>query len=315
LNRFSKDLILKTAEILDVSAGAVVKDSYVAQAIHTITQVKNDDFEVILQGGTSLSKQGIIQRMSEDCDFRIQKTPKAQSLSKSAIKKGLRTFKHEIADALKCNGFTILHSKTHNEGNFTCIEARYQGSENTGYLKPHIKIDLFHKNVLLKPKIIDVTTLVKTIIGEESSDVTFPVKTMAIDETAAEKWVALTRRISNAMQDPKPSDKDLVRHLYDLSQLFKKKLLHGSYKEIIQQKIEEDRRLSKNYGDAYTVSPIETSKNIINAIQNDHKWSSHWDQFLDNMVFAAEKLSFHEACQQLNAMSKIIFEALSVFPA
>jgi predicted nucleotidyltransferase component of viral defense system len=52
--------------------GEVEKDWYVTQVIRKISKIHYEDFQVIFTGGTALSKAyGLIQRFSEDVDFRV----------------------------------------------------------------------------------------------------------------------------------------------------------------------------------------------------------------------------------------------------
>ena len=68
-----EELISITAERLGLSEPYVIeKDLYVTLAIAALMQVNNPYFKLIFQGGTALAKaHRIVQRMSEDCDFRI----------------------------------------------------------------------------------------------------------------------------------------------------------------------------------------------------------------------------------------------------
>lgn len=64
---------------LNLSQFAVEKDFYITNVIRTLITVDDDYFTLVFQGGTSLSKgYQIIQRLSEDVDFRVV-------LKKSAI--------------------------------------------------------------------------------------------------------------------------------------------------------------------------------------------------------------------------------------
>jgi hypothetical protein len=64
-----------------------------------------------------------------------------------------------------------------------------------------------------------VSSMIRVTLGNEySNHGYFPVACVSLDETAAEKWVALSRRIVDAKQTLRDLDKDLVRHLYDLNQ-------------------------------------------------------------------------------------------------
>lgn len=104
------------------------------------------------------------------------------------------------------------------------IRASFAGAGAPSYLKPHIAIDCFLGELELDPQIKGVSSLVKVVLGDECDHQYFPVACVALDETAAEKWVALICRIAGSSKKERDSDKHLVRHLYDLYHLKNKKL-------------------------------------------------------------------------------------------
>lgn len=104
-----KELISITSERLKLPQPYVIeKDYYLTQAISLVTQIENEAFELVFQGGTCLAKaHRIIKRMSEDCDFRIRMKSSASLMSKETKRKTLRLFRREIVSTLHNNGFII----------------------------------------------------------------------------------------------------------------------------------------------------------------------------------------------------------------
>ncbi|MCH9770416.1 MAG: nucleotidyl transferase AbiEii/AbiGii toxin family protein, partial [Gammaproteobacteria bacterium] len=97
-----------------------------------------------------------------------------------------------------------------------------------------------------KPKIMRISSLIKLTLGEKCAHASFPVTCLNLDETAAEKWVALTRRIAETeRRKPRANDKHLVRHLYDLYHLKKHNYLSGQYKKIIAKIMQRDGDIFK----------------------------------------------------------------------
>ena len=214
--------IRKTAIQLGLPADFIRKDYFVTKAIRLLTRVKNDYFELIFQGGTSLSKgYRVINRLSEDIDFRVRLKSSACSLGKNAKRTQLRLFRSLLVDSLVNAGFDIQSKdvKVFYEGRYMSIRASFEGAGGIAYLKPHIAIDCFLGELELEPQIKDISSMVKVVLGEECEHQYFSVACVALDETAAEKWVALTRRVARSSQEERDSDKHLVRHLYDLYQL------------------------------------------------------------------------------------------------
>jgi len=308
LNKPDAALIKKTAKLLQIPEIFVRKDVFVTNAIYILSQVKNDYFSLVFQGGTSLAKLNVIKRMSEDVDFRVIQTEKANSLGKEARRKALRDYRYELVDALTQAEFNVDDTQTFYEGRFFRIPAQFDRSEAITYLKPHVAIELFLGDVRLASQKTSITTLVKTILPNESDDKSCEVNCVSLDETAAEKWVALMRRVSGSYERQRRSDKHLVRHLYDLSMLLGKEHLTGDYKTITQSVIESDKKLFNKYNDAYKQSPIDASKKVLDLLFTDKRWQAHWSEFLDQMVYDREKPSFLQACEQLRVMSQVIHE-------
>ena len=94
---------------------------------------------------------------------------------------------------------------------------------------------------------------------------------------AAEKWVALTRRVAGTQEKMRPDDKQLVRHIYDLFQLQQQKILTGQYVKLINKIIQKDRMMFKGKQSAYTQNPYRTSMQALDLLEQDPAWQQHWD--------------------------------------
>lgn len=264
-----KELSEATSFKLNLSQLAVEKDFYVTHVIQTLTQIQNDYFDLVFQGGTSLSKgYKLIERLSEDVDFRIIQHPATFNLSKNTKRKKLREFRHEIVETLKLAGFTLPNDaiRVFYEGNFMQINAAFDNADKLTYLKPHVAIECFMGDLALLPSSKSITTLIKTTLGNKCNHQEISVNCIALDETAAEKWVALTRRIANSRLRSHLNDKHLVRHLYDLYFLSQSGLLTGDYQKLIPNLLNKDREQFKKYNP--TTNAAVGIPKIIVAINN-----------------------------------------------
>ena len=100
-----------TAKKLGIDSTVIEKDIYVTKIIHVISQVKHEHYRLIFQGGTCLAKaHKIIPRMSEDCDFRIEKKSLIE-LSRSKARNELKDFKQTIKENLQKANFIVDDSK------------------------------------------------------------------------------------------------------------------------------------------------------------------------------------------------------------
>jgi predicted nucleotidyltransferase component of viral defense system len=85
--------ISDTGELLRLDETVIEKDYYVTQVIHSLSNLESDIFRLIFCGGTCLAKaHKIVQRMSEDIDFKVQ-LKISKNLSKSRLKKELKEFR------------------------------------------------------------------------------------------------------------------------------------------------------------------------------------------------------------------------------
>lgn len=305
----------KASALLGIPADFVRKDYFVTQVIHALTKIDDDYFELIFQGGTSLSKgYQIIRRLSEDVDFRVLQKQKTLTLGKEIRRKKLRDFRYALIEELKKTGFLVSEESIRvlYEGRFMSIQATFPDSEKISYLKPHVAIDCFLGDLALTPVTKDITTLIKLTLGDECDHRTLPVSCVALDETAAEKWVALTRRIANTKIKSRQSDKDLVRHLYDLYQLKTGGFLSGEYTSLVDKVIEKDKSQFKHHNDDYIQNPIRESELALDLLYNDKQWKDHWDYFLEQMVYEENKPSFDKAYSQFQLLSREIFETLKI---
>jgi len=86
-------------EGLTALAEAVIeKDLLITEVLRSVVAVDSDGIQLVFCGGTCLSKaHGLIERMSEDIDFKLVLP---QGLSRSARSRLLSQFKKRLAAAL-----------------------------------------------------------------------------------------------------------------------------------------------------------------------------------------------------------------------
>src|SRR3989338_4972112 len=89
------DLITEVTNFLGLrSQGFVEKDLFVTKAIEVVNGLENDFFRLIFSGGTCLAKaHKIINRVSEDIDFRVAQTVAADALNKEQFRRELRRYR------------------------------------------------------------------------------------------------------------------------------------------------------------------------------------------------------------------------------
>jgi hypothetical protein len=308
-----KDLAQATSIKLNLNQYAVEKDFHITNVIRTLTLVDNAHFALVFQGGTSLSKgYQVIRRLSEDVDFRIVPKHSANKLGKESLRNCLRDYRYAMVKALREAQFKIADEaiKVFYEGRFMSIDVEFDDNQQISYLKPHIAIECFLNELALEPQISQITSLIKLTMKEECHHIPFPVNCVALDETAAEKWVALTRRVSGTKIKSRQSDKHLVRHLYDLYKLNTSGVLSGDYRYIIGRIIDKDRLQYLKHDPSYAEDPVQASELALESLLKDNQWREHWDIFIKEMVYDDNKPSFDVAYNELLLLSKEIIGSI-----
>jgi len=146
-NTPSKAVFEEVAQVLGVNESFIEKDWYAVQVIAAISKINSADFKLIFSGGTALSKaHGLIQRFSEDIDFRVMAyhdalTRTARSNLKKLIIKALRSIDFIIKDedVMARDENRFFSMKIEYESQFSRLDA----------LRPHILIEM----ALLNPQL------------------------------------------------------------------------------------------------------------------------------------------------------------------
>lgn len=308
--------IKSLAEFLGLNEFVIEKDFYVTQAIGIVGQINNPNFDIIFQGGTSLAKaHRVIERMSEDCDFRIVLKDSGQKISRDEKRKMLRNFRNMLISKLKTAGFFIDEDSiaVRNEGQFIAIRASYLSAfSHVDLLKPFILLEFFLSDVKIEPEKKPVTTLIQQVFGDKVNHPTFLIASIAVVETAAEKWVGLTRRIATSAYRKYYHDKNLVRHLYDLYQIDRNGYFSDEFYPLASRIVMEDREHYKSHNNHYYEDPIREIKCAIDTLHNSVEWRENWEQFTTTMVFSREKVNYSDALKNLDTKTARVFEKLEL---
>lgn len=93
------EVLNEIASELAVDVAFVEKDWYASQALNAIASIENENFIVMFSSRTSLTKaHGLIQRFSEDLDFRCQY---AQVMSGNQQNNARRRLREQVVYAIK----------------------------------------------------------------------------------------------------------------------------------------------------------------------------------------------------------------------
>ena len=134
----------------------------------------------------------------------------------------------------------------------------------------------------------------------------FLVDVMSMVETAAEKWVALTRRVATMAHHQAYQDQSLVRHLYDLYKMNEHGVLTEQFSTLVTDIIQQDREQFKTHNAQYHQNPRVEIDRALEELKTDPKWRQYWNEFVQTMVFGAEKPSYDNALANFVKQSKVV---------
>ncbi len=247
--------------------------------------------------------------MSEDCDFRISLWPGIVFKRET-----LREFRQTILRALRENGFNCPDNviRVRNLGKFMELRIPYPSlySERLPVLKPYLAVEFFLNTVKLPTQIESITTLIRQTLGETAQHPIGKISCLSPLETAAEKWVALTRRIATMDYRTYYEDANLVRHLYDLYRIEKSGYsFDEGMMQLIRIIVEGDRQQYKNHNPAYFAHPSQEIRRALQALKDNDLWQNHWEKFMKQMVFG-EKPSYADVLDNFIRKSEKILYSL-----
>jgi predicted nucleotidyltransferase component of viral defense system len=293
------------------SIGLVEKDLEVVRAIAAIAALDASPFTLIFGGGTALARaHKIVRRMSEDIDFKI--VPMAAApISRSGLRRALAKLRGQVRDALLAAGFAFDPEDDHaqhsqNEDRYTVWHLPYESISGAGEgLRPEIKIELTYAPMRQPPVPLSVSSFVTEAINGPP-DIPH-IACVGLNETAAEKLVALTRRTAMDLAGLSRGEADptLVRHIYDLHAM--RDLVDTSTVAGLAAAIAAaDAVEFGNQYPAYSADIAGETHKALRALQADAKHRDRYDEFMAAMVFG-EKPKFEAAVANLVDLANMVW--------
>lgn len=286
-NKELKELISATQQYINLSEAVLEKDYYVTQVIHALSNLENEYFRLIFCGGTCLAKaHKIVTRMSEDVDFKIQFKETETGFSKTRLLKELKVFRAYIKSKLNLPGLSAGEPIVRNEGQYSRIDLTYPSCFPANKtLRPDILLEFTLSDV--RRAVVDLA--IKTLIEDHLKSITlFPhciTQCVAIDETAIEKWVGLTRRIIAIERGYHDDDKSLIRHVYDLNAIHQANKINSEFFLLAKDIVVNDTKQFKNQHPEYSINPAEEIKLSLELLRSKPHWKERYHEFIETMVY------------------------------
>jgi predicted nucleotidyltransferase component of viral defense system len=283
----------------------VEKDWFVAKALAAITAADKGPFQLVFQGGTALSRaHRVIERMSEDVDIKIvSEGPPPRP--------ALRRLRESITAELQKAGFKFdptnpEHRKSNYESRYTLYRLPYEPiAAGQGALRPEIQIETA-AFVARRPS---VERPVISFIAEafKRPPEVPAIACAAIVETAAEKFVALTRRAGAVLAGlQQKRDPTLVRHIYDLH-VIRKHYDPAEVAALVLEVMLADADTRGNEFPAYRDNPLAETLRAVTGIAGDPGFAADYATFRRDMVYG-EGADFEAATATLKALAKLLEE-------
>ncbi len=312
-----RDLIETTLLNIKLTGAVVEKDYYVTQVIHALSGIQNEYFRLVFAGGTCLAKaHRIVDRMSEDIDFKIQ-IKNNQNFSRSRLIKELKEFREQIKSSLVITGLATIENVARNEGKYQRVVLKYP---HTYPISPTLRPDLLLEFTLSDIRISTEDLSVKTIIEDVQQEVTLftPPQTpcISVDETAIEKWVGLTRRVIAIERKYHPDDSALVRHIFDLNSIVKANKINTNFFTLAQDIVINDAKQFKNQHPEYSANPRAEIQESLALLRNKPIWKEHYQTFLTEMVYdSSAPIAYEEAIAIIEDLSTKVINSLPYSPS
>lgn len=300
-NKPSLQNLLEVQKHFDLPSPVLVeKDWHVVTALAAINTADVKPFRLVFSGGTALSRaHRLIRRMSEDIDLKIvSDEPRSRP--------ELRKLRDIVTSALLHAGFQFdpentAHRDSGNASRYTIYRLPYTPVViGEGALRPEIKIETAVWPLRL-PSVERSVTSFWAEAFKQPPEVP-SISCVALVETLAEKFVALTRRAGAELADAGgPRDKTLVRHVYDLHVVRS----HYDPAEVIALAREIMRADVEAYGHqfpAYRENPVAETLRAVGGLAADDRFASHYAEFLRDMVYG-ELPDFKTALATVSALA------------
>jgi len=278
-----KEIIEEVAQIKGISDAFIEKDWFVTQVIKIISTVVFEDYSIVFTGGTALSKaHGLIQRFSEDVDFRVI-APSLEGVNKTQQSKILSTFKKEIIRNLRENFDINEEQITANNGNkFVAIEINYPTFfSRADALRPHILLELTVSELLLPAINLPVSSMINQVAKRQAE--ISQIACINPVENAADKLSAITWRIAERIRGSENDSPDIVRHIHDLAILKGLAMNNPKFSELVISAMERDKNRSEVIK---SLSLKEKLSNVVKIINTDLEYSKEYERFVNAMSYA-----------------------------
>ncbi len=300
-----KVLFEEAATYLQIPVSYVEKDWFVTQAVSLISGVDISGFEIVFTGGTALSKaHGLLERFSEDVDFRVQVRDDQRN------RKSLSNFRKSVVSALRKGGFSFADDqvRSQDENRFFSILLPYESYFNKVVaLRPYIQIEVTARDTQLPHIHRPVASFVSSVARQPPEVASIACIDPA--ESAADKLSALAWRIPDRVRGGKYDDPSIVRHIHDLALLKDMALAHDKFSALAKASMTEDSSRPKNMSELADMAPRGRLELAVKILSEDVAYATEYDEFVSTLSYAptGKTPSYSAAVEAVGVLAKAVF--------
>ena len=274
--------------LTSLPAGALEKDLVITQALRGLAEAGTLDFPLVFCGGTCLSKaHGLIQRMSEDLDFKILVPA---DLSRSALDRRLSQFKKYLITHFSNAGFHIPAKEVMaRDGNryFSLMLHFESAFPKVASLRTEIQVEFTERPVSLATHLLPIRSLLAVLAN--LPDQVFAMTCIGVEETLTEKILSLLRRTAEFLAGRHRGDYDsrLVRHLYDVHEILREypHIASELSAALFSELVAADARQFGNQYPEFATNPNREMAIALAALKTDSRFRAFYASFLDDLVY------------------------------
>jgi predicted nucleotidyltransferase component of viral defense system len=279
------------------------KDFHVVDVLRVIVAIPADRyFRLVFCGGTCLAKAyGILERMSEDVDFKIVPTQAGAKLGNAARRRELSNYVKSVAVAIEAGGFGegSVTRRSRDSNRYTALDITFEPVfPKPESLRPHVLVELNYTTLAGPTEIRKAGALYDRLLTGSYKN-SMDVECVSLREVLAEKLISFPRRL--AMQRAKNPehpeltaeagwDRALVRHLYDLERISahhpEAAAEMADLSRMVGLVIEKDALDFANQHPAFIVAPRQELLSALEWAQSSTELRNQYDSFVADMVYA-----------------------------
>lgn len=297
----SAEIIQDAAAETGIPDAFIEKDWYAIQVLSVIATHNYEGYQPVFSGGTCLSKgHGLIQRFSEDIDFKISTPNPVARADKRRYREAMIELINGVA-GLEVDGASIQSQDASNTFSFNVQYPQTQDSHTA--LRPHLKIEMSFRAPRLPTEHKPLRSFI-SILADSEADT--HIACVSPIETGADKFSALLWRVlAKDRSQPEGSAKnepEMIRHLHDLCALESVISDSNDFLDLIQVSYEADKRRGGLAGEHALPDAAQLA---FEALSQDKLYEAEYERFVDSMSYANEedRINFQQA---LKALTRIM---------